>query len=412
MVKMLPPPNCSAVLCVASKTKKDSLRKMREIKHLPSALVMRLPFRTGSQRESDAELCGIYQKHPIGYIPSLDGIRAISILIVFASHSGYGDYVPGSFGVTVFFFLSGFLITTLLEKEAERSGRVSLRLFYSRRFLRLYPPLVAAMLLSLGFVWINLIDGDFRCREIFSQLLFYYNYYRSYSDGEAISALGPLWSLSVEEHFYVIWPVVFTILRGIPGRIWILFGALFGVAVWRCVCFEIVQRHLEDVYFLYLTDTRLDSILYGCVLAISLQGGQSSKIFPESYTASRLLMAACLFLLLVTFTVRDEFFRNCLRFSLQGIALGPLFYYSMSPSGDPIFNILNFRIIRKIGELSYSIYLVHLTFIQAIFRFDWFDGERWIVFAISFLASFAWAAAVYQFIERPILPLRVRLTRR
>jgi peptidoglycan/LPS O-acetylase OafA/YrhL len=91
------------------------------------------------------------------HIPSLDGLRAASFLLVFAAHAGLKDIIPGAFGVTVFFFLSGYLITTLMRGEVSRTGRVSLTSFYLRRALRILPPfyivLVAATLLAgLGFV--------------------------------------------------------------------------------------------------------------------------------------------------------------------------------------------------------------------------------------------------------------------
>ena len=82
------------------------------------------------------------------YIPSLDGLRAVSIAIVVISHAGY-TIIPGSFGVTVFFFLSGFLITTLLRREHEQHGALNYRAFYWRRVWRIFPPMYAALLLGL-----------------------------------------------------------------------------------------------------------------------------------------------------------------------------------------------------------------------------------------------------------------------
>src|SRR5690242_11117871 len=89
------------------------------------------------------------------YIPSLDGIRALAVMIVFVAHAGLGSWVPGGFGVTVFFFLSGYLITTLLRMEYDRSGTISLKDFYLRRVLRIFPNMytvlfVASALTMLG----------------------------------------------------------------------------------------------------------------------------------------------------------------------------------------------------------------------------------------------------------------------
>src|SRR3977135_1168749 len=94
-----------------------------------------------------------------GVIPSLDGLRAISIMIVLVSHAGYGGVVPGGLGVTIFFFLSGYLITTLLVDERERSGRIDIGKFYLRRVFRLFPPLLVTLVIAYFLVLLGLLDG-------------------------------------------------------------------------------------------------------------------------------------------------------------------------------------------------------------------------------------------------------------
>ena len=92
-------------------------------------------------------------------IPSLDGIRAISFMLVFLAHAGF-PYIPGGFGVTVFFFLSGYLITTLLRREAEETGTLSFKLFYLRRVLRILPPFYAVLLLAFVLTRVGLLPHD------------------------------------------------------------------------------------------------------------------------------------------------------------------------------------------------------------------------------------------------------------
>src|SRR5438132_14220471 len=82
------------------------------------------------------------------YLPSLDGIRAAAVILVFVAHAGLKERIPGNFGVTVFFFLSGYLITTLLRIEHERTGGISLKMFYLRRTLRIFPPFYLVLLLA------------------------------------------------------------------------------------------------------------------------------------------------------------------------------------------------------------------------------------------------------------------------
>src|SRR5205823_2329618 len=93
------------------------------------------------------------------YIPSLDGIRAAAVMLVFVAHAGLNERVPGSFGVTAFFFLSGFLITTLLRMEFDRTGGVSLSAFYLRRSLRIFPPAYLVLFLATALNMASLMDG-------------------------------------------------------------------------------------------------------------------------------------------------------------------------------------------------------------------------------------------------------------
>ena len=140
-------------------------------------------------------------------IPSLDGLRAMSFFIVFVAHAGLGAYVPGGLGVTIFFFLSGFLITTLMRIEYERHGTVNLKRFWLRRILRIWPAfylvLLAAITAALVFQPDTLSMPAAR-----AQLLHLSNYWSIYHGfvGQA-DGTGVYWSLAVEEHFYVLLPV-------------------------------------------------------------------------------------------------------------------------------------------------------------------------------------------------------------
>jgi peptidoglycan/LPS O-acetylase OafA/YrhL len=145
-----------------------------------------------------------------GAIPSLDGLRAISILIVLVSHAGYGSAVPGGLGVTIFFFLSGYLITTLLLDETERSGRINIGKFYLRRVFRLFPPLLVTLFIAYSLVALGLLDGGISWSGVLAQLFYFANYYGLFFDPGNTTAAGTgiLWSLAVEEHFYMIYPTV------------------------------------------------------------------------------------------------------------------------------------------------------------------------------------------------------------
>jgi peptidoglycan/LPS O-acetylase OafA/YrhL len=124
----------------------------------------------------------VAQKKPKGlHIPSLDGLRAISFLIVFVAHSGLEWIVPGGFGVTVFFYLSGFLITTLMRVEYRRDGTVSLRAFYVRRVLRILPPFYLVLVLAHALTLVHVLPGQLEAGPVLGGEVFHLLYRRWHS---------------------------------------------------------------------------------------------------------------------------------------------------------------------------------------------------------------------------------------
>ncbi|HEX5757440.1 MAG TPA: acyltransferase, partial [Arenimonas sp.] len=172
-----------------------------------------------------------------GEIASLNGIRAVAVALVFFSHGGQGQWVPGGLGVTLFFVLSGFLITTLLQREYQRYGAIHLRNFYLRRVLRLMPPLLVVVALSGLLASASLIDGGFSPRGLLSVLFYFGNYHVIATDFGGIPAgLGVIWSLAVEEHYYLLYPPLALLLlrRQQPRRAAAVLAALcIGMLLWR-----------------------------------------------------------------------------------------------------------------------------------------------------------------------------------
>ena len=154
--------------------------------------------------------------HRFEVIPSLDGIRAISVLIVVLGHSGLEALVPGGLGVTIFFFLSGYLITTLMLTEHERTGGINIFNFYTRRVFRLMPPLLVTLAIAYGLTYARLLSGGITDTGLAAQLLYFANYYGLFFDpGNTIpDGTGILWSLAVEEHFYIFYPLLMTLMLG------------------------------------------------------------------------------------------------------------------------------------------------------------------------------------------------------
>lgn len=341
-------------------------------------------------------------------IPSLDGFRAVSIAIVFASHAGVSSLIPGGFGVTVFFFLSGFLITSLLITEHERYGSIGIKAFYLRRIVRLGPPLLVTLVFAALLVLLGLAEGDLAFPTIVSQVFFYSNYFTLYgpSSGNNVDGLGILWSLAVEEHFYLFYPWFFLLLIG--GRIGLrtLLTVLSIVLIWRMVCFWGFGAHEWKIYT--RTDTRIDSMLYGCLLALMVERGLVKRFFPTKYMYPLLSLATLV--LIVTFLVRDPAFRSTLRYSLQGLALLPIFYFAVSRHEFWLFRPLNWKLMQRIGQYSYTLYLVHFVIVKALIFNGVADGNMPLFVAIAAIFSVAYSAAVFEFVEKPFKPLRQRLT--
>jgi peptidoglycan/LPS O-acetylase OafA/YrhL len=299
-------------------------------------------------------------------IPSLDGWRAISILIVFMGHAGLGHIVPGGLGVTIFFFLSGFLITTLLLSEYQATETINVKFFYLRRFFRLMPPVTITLAIAYGLTAAGVFRGGATFTGFASQLLYFSNYYLLFYDtgNSTPDGTGIFWSLAVEEHFYFIFPwLLIVLLRFLsPARAaWTLLFLALTILLWRITLTLGVSDASDRIY--YASDTRFDSLLYGCLLACwRKEPGTIQRFFPARLTTP--WIGICLLMLLSTLLYRNPWFRDTFRYTIQGLLLVPLFYYSTMPKSAPIFDILNNKVIRQLGIYSYSIYLCHFVLIQ------------------------------------------------
>lgn len=342
-----------------------------------------------------------------GYVPSLDGLRAVSVLLVLVGHAEIGSRSPGGFGVTIFFFLSGYLITTLMQREHGRYGSVALGQFYLRRAIRLLPPLLATLLGAMVLAWLGLAEGQMDLPTLTSQMMFYFNYYAQLAKPHLVEGLGLLWSLSVEEHFYLIWPALFVALMSgtVPLRQIVL---LLGIILlWRVYRVTVWGDPEWKIYF--STDTRLDSLLYGCVLAILQSRYPDLDRRVRGPLAMYAILALAGAVLLYTLVAPGELFRSTLRYSLQGIALMPIFHFAVTRPDALAFRALNWPVIRQIGIWSYTIYLSHFVIMHALdFNGVAPFGSLALLGQTTVLACL-WAALVHEFAEKPFLPLRRRL---
>jgi peptidoglycan/LPS O-acetylase OafA/YrhL len=345
------------------------------------------------------------------HIPSLDGLRAISFAIVFAAHAGLERWVPGGFGVTVFFFLSGFLITTLLRGEYDHSGRISVRSFYLRRVLRILPPFYTVLAIATTLCALGWVGGELNLGAVAAQFLHFANYWivgHGYS-GQALGT-GVYWSLAVEEHYYLLFPLLYILLRRTRTtnrqQALVLYGLCILALVWRC---WLVLGHGASADRTYLaSDTRFDSILFGAALAVGANPVLDSSPPRQPWVWKWVVVPACILLIGFTFLFRNDVFRATFRYTLQGVALTPLFICAIRFRHWLPFRILNLPIVAFVGTLSYSLYLIHHVVIFAIQQH--FPNLGTVLQAVAALAlSVAAAWIIYRTIEVPCAQLRKRL---
>jgi peptidoglycan/LPS O-acetylase OafA/YrhL len=331
---------------------------------------------------------------------SLDGLRAISILMVLVGHLngtrgffqanlGIGDYAH--LGVVVFFVISGFLITSLLLLEHEEKGAISLKLFYARRAVRIFPAsyfyiTCVSILWWMGFVPMHLRD-----------FLHAVTYTVNYLPNPAWH-IGHLWSLSVEEQFYLLWP--FAVVAAGPRRApWIAAaGILVGPPARMAQWFFFRGTAYRD---LAMFPVVADSLATGCLLASLRNWLERQKwylvLFKPAVSVS-LLGIVLLINRYSGYTVVDVFGT-----SIVNVVLAILIHRSVYCSGDRAGRVLNWAPIAFVGVLSYSLYVWQQPFLDRY-------SHAWInAFPQNLVFAFGAALGSYFLLEKPLLKLRVRL---
>jgi peptidoglycan/LPS O-acetylase OafA/YrhL len=299
----------------------------------------------------------------LGHRAELDGLRGISILLVLMLHFGFSFATGGFLGVDIFFVLSGFLITSLLVQEAKTHGTISLKKFYIRRALRLMPAVFAFMIGTGVYAFLSLTreQASLTYQGILLTLSYVSNWVFAFSETVKSSPLGITWSLAIEEQFYLLWPLILVLLLKlrVRRRVILLMTMLtiVSVAFHRKILLEGGVR-LERLY--YGSDTRADSLLIGCLVALLL----AWNVLPRS-DAFRWLMkgvaalGAVLILYLVTTTTSQDLFLYAGGFTLVSVSVGAILIVLMLWPPALVLTAMRFRPLRWIGKISYGLYLWH-----------------------------------------------------
>lgn len=338
-------------------------------------------------------------------IPSLNGLRAVSVTIVLLSHFVSAKLFPGGLGVYIFFVISGFLITRLLLAEGKETGRLSLPKFYARRAVRLLPVVVVYTIAVLGLY--ALMQSPIHWIEPAGALFYFANYvYAPIVEGSAATQMPfvPLWSLSIEEHFYFLLPAALVLLKRRPDRILWLMGLVCVACFGYRLAVALLHPELVNTrFFYYRTECRLDSLAYGVALAALCEIPWGRRLLQR--LANTATLVAGLLVLAVSLLVRDEFFRQTLRYSIQGLAIAGIICAVVFRGGIAPW-VLNLPAVRFVGVLSYSLYVWSLMAETLVGNAHL---PRPLEIGALFLSSFVLAFASYRLLERPLVGLRHRL---
>ncbi len=352
----------------------------------------------------------------MGYIPGLDGIRAIAVLAVLLYHSGLVA-VPGGFlGVDVFFVLSGFLISSLLLQEIERSGAVSFKQFYLRRARRLLPALFATLALSALLVLVFARDAAAQFREdALASMVYVTNWWYVSSDLSYFEAMGRppvlqhLWSLAVEEQFYLLWPLALVFLYRWRGRrgvgrvaLAVSLGSTLLMALGSFIWNLPTDGDASRLYF--GTDTHAMGLLLGAALATVWRPGALPRRLrvPAQVILWAVALGALAWLFWIFHTVGEDSAWLYRGGFLVVSGLTAVIIALASHPGLGFGRVLATQPMRYIGERSYGLYLYHWPiFVITRPGVDLpFEGvPAWI---LRMALTFGVAELSYRYLELPI----------
>jgi peptidoglycan/LPS O-acetylase OafA/YrhL len=345
------------------------------------------------------------------FLPTLDGWRAIAISMVVVSHcvtvesarEGGGGLINlltfrlGTFGVMLFFAISGYLISTRLLIEEEKTGAISLRSFYIRRVFRILPPAyvylaLIAMLAVAGVITASPMD-------LSGAALFFGNYIPSQS-----WFTGHFWSLAIEEHFYLLWPPILRLCgrrRAIPAGM-----VLIAVTVLlRCQAVRSLPAGSDLPGY---TQFRLDAFMFPCILAILLRRKEFAAKFGKAMTPAAWLLAILILGAGIATGTRFPAWREPQRLLQSGL-LPLIVVTTVLRPGDWFARVLRHRTLEWLGRISYSVYLWQ----QLVFGFAPLHWRARLI-ALPFLIALilAVAASSYRWIERPMMARGKRISGR
>jgi peptidoglycan/LPS O-acetylase OafA/YrhL len=343
------------------------------------------------------------------YVPYLDGMRGIAILFVILAHLGLGRIIPGGLGVSLFFFISGLLITRLLIAEYDKTQSINLKSFYIRRVLRLYPPLLLMTVLTIILICIYYNASQIHVPAVLSSLFYFYNYYYTYFKPATLTSFDNLfdisWSLSIEEHFYLVFPLLFYFLYAKKN---VLIRVLLTICVltlaYRYYLLYTSHNVKATINLIYVvTETRVDSIIWGCIASLLIYKNKNKYYLKLLQSNWALVLGLATILLSLLY--KNTLFSEASRFTKQALA-----FFLIVPSinyygpGSIIKRFFENSVLTYIGKISYSLYLFHWEAITVANYYFKEGSPQWLIFTL--VLTVILSLGCYYLIERPFMSLR------
>ncbi len=338
-------------------------------------------------------------------IPSLDGLRAVAVILVIVYHLKV-PYIPEGRGVLTFFVLSGFLITWLLLKESERYGEISIRDFYIRRVLRIFPAFYVFWALYIGLlVLFNSRLSKPEWADCLSALFYVRNYRSALVPG---SHMAHTWALSLEEQFYLFWPWLFAAFqRDLRKLTRVLLALIVTVDIYRIVLF--FGFHASAEWLNYTFDCRIDHLLVGCLLAVVLKRGSLERAW--AFATARVWFSLVPFgLIIASIALGFRFhlpYRIAIGFVVDPLLTAVLIVQVIAFGHSWLWGWLNSRVVRYIGRVSYSMYLFHV-FTNGLVSRVLGQQPRWIVVLSAIGLAVLLGSISYYMVELNFLRLKSR----
>jgi peptidoglycan/LPS O-acetylase OafA/YrhL len=346
--------------------------------------------------------CIVNKNEGSNRIPGLDGIRAIAILMVLCAHFISGSNSNwlikllaknGGFGVEIFFVLSGFLITILILREEEKNDGFSIRIFYLRRALRILPPLtIFLVFLSL----LNFVGGiKITGLDISACLFFLRNYFGQSQETEHI------WTLSIEEQYYLLFPILITLIKSNRIRLTFLVVMVLLLSPWKQYCYSFPEMNWRR------TDLRFEPLIIGSAFAISRQA-VFPKVLTNQFFSSAWAVFLSLFVIAASFAASKSNLVGIqsLRTTATYVSIGLIVNAVSSGKVWLVSPILATNPIIWLGQISYSLYIWQ----QLFSPFDNRTNLSWYTFSPqNIFLAFIFGAVSFYLIENPANAFKAKL---